>query len=289
MHYADSWDTRTSTLAETSAWTIVDDEWSALGVPNRTIQPAGSHLVPTGLEPGERGLNGYELDRLSWLDDRVAVTAGSDGRTYSRYTLAPLDQKPGLAFTGVQLIRVPYRADDPRYYFTVEFRAPYGDPGATNARILIHDVRPSGGLGAPYLLRDWTLPVTTVNGVPTDTGRAPLSSLRFNGVTITSLGLAGNQMLVDVVTPVTGLTANPNTCAAGYVWREIDHYDHVCVTPARKAAVDSETLWGFLCIPGITVAREAFPTDTACVSTTSRAQAAADNVAAASHIADPFA
>jgi hypothetical protein len=299
MDQAGSTDTPTATLAPKAIFTRRDDEWSALGLNGRTLGPSGSHLVPTGLEPGERGLNAYELDRLSWLDDRVAVTAGADGRTYTRFTLAPLDQKPGLTFTGVQLIRVPYRetktcsglsctvdpnrAYDPRFYFTVEFRAPYGDPGATNARILIHDVR----AGTPSLLRDWTLPVTTVNGVQTDTGQAPVSSLRANGVTITWLGRVGNQMIVDVVTPVTGANPDPKACAAGYVWRGIDHYDHVCVTPARKAAVDSETLWGFLCVPGITVARQALPTDQACVTPTARAESAADNRDAPNHLADP--
>src|SRR6516164_288550 len=76
-------------------------------------------------------------------------------------------------------------------------------------------------------------------------------------------------------------------CIQGFVWREADPTDHVCVTPQTRAqtAADNAAPGRMnpkgMCIQGF-VWREADPTDHVCVTPQTRAQAAADNSAAAS-------
>jgi hypothetical protein len=87
------------------------------------------------------------------------------------------------------------------------------------------------------------------------------------------------------------------TCAPGYVWREADANDYVCVTPATRsqtwadnaAAASRRNPAGGpfgpdTCLPGY-VWREAFLGDHVCVTPPTRSQAAADNTAAEAHVA----
>jgi len=81
----------------------------------------------------------------------------------------------------------------------------------------------------------------------------------------------------------------PGTCASGYVWRQVDAADHVCVTPAQRNqdvienAVAGRTNTDGTCIAGY-VWRQAEPTDHVCVTPAQRAQATAQNRAAPSHM-----
>lgn len=80
----------------------------------------------------------------------------------------------------------------------------------------------------------------------------------------------------------------PDTCKQGYVWREANKCDHVCVHPDVRAqaaadnAAASERYAGggaygpYTCKEGF-VWREAFAGDHVCVTPAVRAQAAADN------------
>ncbi|MFE3195050.1 hypothetical protein ACFXHA_39010 [Nocardia sp. NPDC059240] len=84
----------------------------------------------------------------------------------------------------------------------------------------------------------------------------------------------------------------PDTCQEGYVWREANAADHVCVTPANRdqakadnAAAGSRRAGGGAygpdtCVNGF-VWREAYTGDVVCVTTAVRQQAKDDNAAAA--------
>lgn len=105
---------------------------------------------------------------------------------------------------------------------------------------------------------------------------------------------AGACVAIATVTPTD--VVGPNACKGGYVWRQIDAFDFVCVTPQRKASVDWETAnaplsmpnkYLFVTCPSGYVERRAFPTDFACVPPQSRADAEADNLAAWSRLAYP--
>jgi hypothetical protein len=86
----------------------------------------------------------------------------------------------------------------------------------------------------------------------------------------------------------------PDTCRTGYVWREAQPFDHVCVLPASRARaaqenrmalsrIDPAGAYGpFSCIAGY-VWREAFPGDAVCVTPSRRTAVARENAEAALH------
>ena len=91
----------------------------------------------------------------------------------------------------------------------------------------------------------------------------------------------------------------PNTCQPGYVWREADGRDYVCVTGAVRSETRLENAlaasrvqpgggpWGpDTCRQGF-VWREAYPGDHVCVTGASRTQARQDNAAAATRLLVP--
>jgi hypothetical protein len=80
----------------------------------------------------------------------------------------------------------------------------------------------------------------------------------------------------------------PNTCQAGFVWREADDRDWVCVPPATRNETRQENALAATrrvgrtntCITGF-VWREAYPVDDkTCVPGTSRTRARNDNATA---------
>lgn len=104
-----------------------------------------------------------------------------------------------------------------------------------------------------------------------------------------ALGTAG----VAVAGP-NDLPYGPDTCIQGFVWREANPSDHVCVTPNvrtrtaqenAQAAADREPNGGpygpDTCKQGF-VWREAYQGDVVCVTPNIRSEAAADNAAAES-------
>jgi len=102
------------------------------------------------------------------------------------------------------------------------------------------------------------------------------------------------------VGPAPGGTARPDACVPGFVWRQVNPQDHVCVTPAVRAQVRADNklapqrrvgpprklqacprrgtcyAYNIPCKPGF-VWREAVPGDYVCVTPAARAQAQADN------------
>ncbi|HZQ31953.1 MAG TPA: hypothetical protein VFB19_09475 [Mycobacterium sp.] len=92
------------------------------------------------------------------------------------------------------------------------------------------------------------------------------------------------------------LPYGPDTCIQGYVWREANSNDHVCVTNAVRSQTAQENQLAAqrrspnggeygpdTCAQGY-VWREAFEGDHVCVTPNSRTQAANDNAAAASRM-----
>jgi hypothetical protein len=90
------------------------------------------------------------------------------------------------------------------------------------------------------------------------------------------------------------LPYGPDTCIQGYVWRDAQPGDHVCVTPATRDATAQQNASAAqnvqpgggaygpnTCKQGF-VWREAFGGDVVCVTPAVRQQAANDNAAAAS-------
>jgi hypothetical protein len=86
----------------------------------------------------------------------------------------------------------------------------------------------------------------------------------------------------------------PDTCRTGYVWREAQPFDRVCVVPASRTRAAQENLTAFSridpagaygpfsCIAGY-VWREAFPGDAVCVTPARRTAVARENAQAALH------
>jgi peroxiredoxin len=92
---------------------------------------------------------------------------------------------------------------------------------------------------------------------------------------------------------ILAVTKKGNDCKSGYVWRQANKEDHVCVTPAthketleeNELADDRRSPTGGAygpntCLQGF-VWREAYPGDQVCVVGSSRARAAEDNAQAA--------
>ena len=106
-------------------------------------------------------------------------------------------------------------------------------------------------------------------------------------------------MTLGAAVPVTSAYADdfafgPDTCRTGYVWREAQPFDHVCVRPASRTRPAQENLaalsridpagaYGpFSCIVGY-VWREAYPGDAVCVTPARRTAVARENAEAALH------
>lgn len=156
------------------------------------------------------------------------------------------------------------------------------------------DVTVTGGL-APRCIYEWRGPSPSdwvcTTGEPTPN----LLSIKWcaNGE-IWDYSTGACVAVKKVVVPAD--VVGPNACKDGFVWRQIDRFDFVCVTPQRKALVDWETANAPLPVPnqylsGICpsgyVDRLAFPGDFVCVLPQSRADANADNALAWSRLAYP--
>jgi hypothetical protein len=102
-------------------------------------------------------------------------------------------------------------------------------------------------------------------------------------------------LALAALTVAPGMSAadsGPDTCLNGYVWRQANPTDHVCVTPAIRTQTAADNAQAAsrrnpaggasgpdTCLQGF-VWRAAFAGDHVCVTPATRAQAAADNAAA---------
>jgi hypothetical protein len=244
-----------------------DDQWDVMSYANVTS------TATARFGSGGPGLNAHHVDRMGWLRRSRILTFGADGARSRTVTLAALNHPEA---SGYQIVRVPFDPGDLFHYYTVEYRRNDGwDAGFSSSIVLIHEIkRGSDNKLYSYLLRDRTA------------ARAPVQSLNANGVSITINGVAGNQATVTIS------SSFPDRCLQGYVWREANASDHVCVTPltrartaqdnAAAASRRSPTGGPFgpdTCLQGF-VWREAFAGDHVCVTGQTRQQARDDNAAA---------
>lgn len=107
------------------------------------------------------------------------------------------------------------------------------------------------------------------------------------------------SLLAAAFAPATTASADdfaygPDTCRNGYVWREAQPFDRVCVRPASRTTaarenslaftrIDPAGAYGpFSCLNGF-VWREAFPGDAVCVTPARRTAVSRENAEAALH------
>ena len=157
------------------------------------------------------------------------------------------------------------------------------------------DVTVTGGLAAPCIYEwrgPWPSDWVCTNGEPD----RDLLSMKWcaNGEIwdYSTAACVAAKKAVVVPADVVG----PNACKGGFVWRQIDRFDFVCVTPQRKALVDWETAnaprpvpnqYRYWTCPSGYVDRLAIPGDFVCVPSQSRVDANADNALAWSRLAYP--
>jgi len=252
-----------------------DDPWDAMSWAN-------SFRAATPFGDGPAGLIAPHLDRMGWLPRSRIVRHGASGVAEATYTLAALNHPE---VPGALLVRVPFDPGDLFRYYTIEFRHKSrwsnGIPADT---ILIHEVKRRNGNGdvtpqqIAFLQRDLTRP-----------DKAPQQTLNANGVQITLLSInsAARQATVRVRAEIT------DRCLQGFVWREANPADHVCVTPQERTETRQENELASqrrsptggpfgpdTCRQGF-VWREAFANDHVCVPVASRTRAAQRNATAA--------
>jgi hypothetical protein len=131
-----------------------------------------------------------------------------------------------------------------------------------------------------------------IPGFKAITRTAPLATATGLGALTLALAVAG-----QAPASADPLPYGPDTCIQGFVWREANPNDHVCVTPAvRSQTAQENQLAGSrrdpnggpygpdTCLQGY-VWRDAFEGDHVCVTPDVRTDAANDNAAAASRMA----
>jgi hypothetical protein len=246
-----------------------DDEWDAMSWANAfgTLTPNYGWAAP--------GMNGAHLDYMGWLPKDEIFTFGSDGNASRTLSIEPLNSTAH----GIKFIRVPFDPGDLFHYYTVELRVNTGfDGGFSGPLVMIHEVKK--GFREPsakyltYLIRSHT------------GSRDPVQTLNANGVTI-SVGAVTNSSASVTITD-----AIVDRCLQGFVWREANPSDHVCVTGATRTQTQQDNAQAAsrragggpygpdTCRQGF-VWREANPTDHVCVTGATRAQAQQDNSHAA--------
>jgi hypothetical protein len=242
-----------------------DDQWDLMSYAN----VFGTATSRFGF--GGPGLNAYHADRMGWLPFSRILTFGAEGSRSGSITLAALTHPEA---SGYLQVRVPFDPGDPFHYYTVEFRRNDKWDAGFSSLVLIHEVKLLGGQYYSYLLRAHS------------GDRAPLQSLsNVNGVNIAvnSVSPSTNQATISVTTEIV------DRCVQGYVWREANRDDRVCVSPAIRTQTRNDNAQAAArrnpgggafgpdtCRQGF-VWREAFPGDRVCVTGNVRSQARADN------------
>ncbi len=232
-------------------------------------------IVTTSFGNGPPGMTAFHLDRMGWLPKSRIVTFGADGVTSKSITLTALNASN---ISGPLTVRIPFDPADLQKHYTVEYRRKTGwDAGIPQNTVMINEVKKHDD-GSYYAHLLYTFSPKT-----------PAQTLNANGVTISVTGInpAGTQATVAITSDM------PNRCLQGYVWREANASDHVCVTGAVRDQTKKENdeaashrnpsggaFGPDTCLAGY-VWREAYAGDHVCVSGASRTQAATDNADAA--------
>ncbi|WP_157778801.1 hypothetical protein [Massilia violaceinigra] len=260
-------------------------DWAAIGEyddPWDAMSWANSYVATTPFGAAPAALVAPHLDRMGWLPrSRIAVHA-ANGASEAIYTLAATNHPEA---SGALLVRVPFAPDDLFRYYTIEFiRKDRWSAGIPADTVLIHEVkRNRDAAGVPvgeqiaWLQRDLAR-----------ADKAPAQALDANGVQIRVLSInpATNQATVSVRSEMAA------RCLMGFVWREAQPGDLVCVPPAERAETRQENAEAAsrrepgggaygpnTCRSGF-VWREAFDGDAVCVPPASRTRARASNAQA---------
>ena len=251
-----------------------DDQWDLMSYANVLSMNTGT------FGSGGPGPNAYHRDRMGWLPRNKIFRFGADGGTDRTITVTALNRPNG---SGYQLIRIPFDPNDRYRYFTVEYRVNQDwDAGFPGDIVLLHEVKErSGGNYVSYLLRDHSA------------ARSPKQSINRDGVQIdvVSTDAANNRATVRI------RSNRVDRCLQGYVWREANPTDKVCVVPPRRSEVRTENQQAAsrrqpgggpygpdTCKQG-SVWREAFTGDHVCVPVASRTKARQENESASDRLA----
>jgi hypothetical protein len=251
-----------------------DDPWDEMSAMNIYSPPGYPY------QRAPVGLNGFHRDKLGWLPRNRVVTFGAGGPASGTVTLAPL-HNADPALSRPVLVRVPITASDPTHYYTIEYRKKTGwDYGIPADIVLIHEIRGN----TSYLIRQ----LSTAD-------RAPAQVVNTAQVRISVGTVSGDTASVWIATTSAAVGLyGPNTCTTGYVWREADIFDYVCVTPATRDQVRADNQadpgrhqpGSIYCLSGY-VWRGAFASDYVCVTPSTRNQTWDDNNHAAERVAQP--
>ncbi len=253
-------------------------DWAQIGEydnPWDVMSWGNAFRVPTPFGDGPVGLVGFHLDRMGWLPRTRIATFGADGTRSATLTLAAINRPET---PGSLLVRIPFDPGDLQRHYTVEFRRKIRwDAGIPQDTVLIHEIQKhSDNVYYAHLVYSFS------------PNKAPAQSLSANGITIRvdSINAASNTARVTITSEM------PDRCITGYVWREANASDKVCVTPAIRAQTREENRLAAsrrsptggaygpnTCLQGF-VWREAFSGDFACVPPSSRTQAQQDNAEA---------
>lgn len=200
---------------------------------------------------------------------------------------APLGAQAQAAITGIQVSASPAIVGQP-VTITVQ--------GTGTCPVTLYLDEAIGGI--PYVqLRDGNLPksiqhayqrpgVFHLNAQPQYGYKSCSGNVRLNLQVVGSAGSGGRGPApppAPVPAPPSGGPRH-DICKQGFVWREAQISDHVCVTPQTRARTRAENYaGGRTTVPGSDVCkqgyvwREAVPTDHICVTPQSRTVAADDN------------
>jgi hypothetical protein len=220
---------------------------------------------------GPLGLTAFHLDRMGWLPRSRIITFGADGVSSKAIMLSALNAP---SVSGSLIVRIPFDPGDLQRHYTVEYRRKSGwDAGIPQNTVMINEVkRHDDGVYYAHLLYSFS-------------PKQPLQILNANGITVSVTGISpsGSQATVAITSQM------PDRCLQGYVWREANVSDHVCVVGAVRTETAQENslaashrsptggAYGAdTCLQGY-VWREAYAGDHVCVTATSRTRAAADN------------
>lgn len=194
-----------------------DDTWDTMSYAN-----VFSH--PTTYGNAGPGLNAYHRDRMGWIARDRILRMGADGRKQRTITLAALNHPEKR---GYLMVRIPFDAKDRYRYYTVEYRVADGwDKGFGKDLVLIHEIKrkdPNKASYYSYVLRD-------------PNNRKPLQGLSKNGVSISVVATDPVRKQATLIIR----TNHADRCLQGYVWREANSSDKVCVPPASRSQVRRE-------------------------------------------------
>ncbi len=254
-----------------------DNPWDLMSAANIYVDPTGA------FQGGPVNLDAHHLDELGWLPKSRILTLGVDGVLSRTVTLASLSHPEA---SGYLMARIPFDSSDRFHYYTVEYRTANGwDSGIPANIVLINEIKNNSSYFQTTLIRELGSFAGTGDGPPVQT-------LNINGVTITVKNMSGNQSTVEISTKLAHqnpITYGPNTCQNGYVWRDGDDSDYVCVLPkirtqtaydnsqaANRRSPNGGTFGADTCKQGY-VWREAWTGDHVCVTPATRSQAQSDN------------